>query len=139
MQKNMHKPANHQWHEAAENVQQAIAHAGQAGSHVVSALGEIAGQACCDLGKKADDLAAMAGSNVTEFGATLGASQSGDGVVGCVSSAIADSVRETGKYIQNAKLSGMANDMSGMIKRNPIPSVLIAACLGWFLARATRK
>jgi len=35
-------------------------------------------------------------------------------------------------------VSDMANDLSGVIRRNPIPALLIAAGLGFIMARAMR-
>jgi len=55
----------------------------------------------------------------------------------------ADRVAETldsgGRYLREEGLTGMAGDLTDLIKRNPIPALLIGICLGALIARATRS
>jgi len=65
----------------------------------------------------------------------------GSGVSGAVSDA-ADTVRDRVEggynYVRDQGVSGIADDMASMIRRNPVPSVLVALGLGFLMARAIR-
>jgi hypothetical protein len=41
-----------------------------------------------------------------------------------------------GKYLEDKNLHGMVDDMTGLIKRNPIPAVLIGLGIGFLVGRA---
>ena len=51
---------------------------------------------------------------------------------------MAKSVIDGGAYMEEAKLSGMTEDMAQWIRRYPITSVLVAVGLGWVVASKLR-
>jgi hypothetical protein len=61
------------------------------------------------------------------------------GMLGGAASTVADSLEKGGRYIREEGLSGIADDLTDTIRRNPIPSVLVAVALGFLMARATRS
>jgi hypothetical protein len=61
------------------------------------------------------------------------------GMLGSATSAVADTLENTGEYLESHGLSGMAGDLTDMIRRNPIPALLIGIGVGFLLARATRS
>jgi len=61
------------------------------------------------------------------------------GVLGSAAGYVADTLEGTGKYIEDKNLSGMMDDMTGLIKRNPIPAVLIGLGIGFLLGRTLRS
>lgn len=125
----------HEWAEAAEKAKESAACAGEMAGHAASAVGAIASQAACDVGKRVDDLAATAGAGIQEWGDRLSQNAPHSGLIGGASQAVARSVKDSGEYIHDAKLSGMVEDLATLVKRNPIPSVLMAVYLGWFIGR----
>jgi hypothetical protein len=60
-------------------------------------------------------------------------------MVGNASQSLAGAVQHSGEYLEDQKLSGMAKDVTCLIRRNPIPSVLISIGIGWFVARKMWK
>ena len=46
---------------------------------------------------------------------------------------------ELDAHLEEQGLSGMAEDLTGLIRRNPIPAMLIGIGLGYLLARMTRS
>ena len=50
---------------------------------------------------------------------------------------IAGRLERGGQYLQQEGLSGMADDLTSMIKRNPIPALLMGVGIGFILARLT--
>lgn len=126
---------NDEWNQAADKAKEAAASVGEMAGHAASAVGAIAGQAARDVSRKADDLTASAGASVQGFGDRLGKQAPQSGLIGNVSQAVAHSVRDGGEYIKEAKVSGMTEDLAQLVRRNPIPAVLIAIGLGWFVGR----
>jgi hypothetical protein len=61
-----------------------------------------------------------------------------EGIIGNAASTAAGALENTGQYLQEKGVSGMMNDLTETIKRNPMVSVLIGIGLGYLLARATR-
>jgi hypothetical protein len=62
-----------------------------------------------------------------------------EGMLGNAASKVADTLEQGGRYIKEEGLSGMADDLTNTIRRNPLPAVLIAVGIGFLLARATRS
>lgn len=126
---------NMEWTEAAEKAREAAASAGEMVGHAASAVGAIATHAVSDVGRKADDLAANAGVGIQGLGDQLMQNAPQSGVLGSASQAVGKSVVQSGKYIEESKLSGMTEDVAQLVQRNPITAVVIAIGLGWFIGR----
>jgi hypothetical protein len=108
-------------------------------SHAAAAIGSMASQTACDVARKADDLTASAGAGIQGLGDRLSKSAPRAGVAGSASQAVAKTVQEGGRYIADARLSGITEDIAGLIRRNPIPAVLLGIGLGWFVWRKLRS
>jgi hypothetical protein len=135
---------------AADKVREAAANVGDAANRAVTtagdmatdagcAVGSMASQAACQVGQTADDLTARAGAGIKGLGDKLSHNAPHSGIMGSASQSVARSVHEGGQYVQDAKLSGMVEDVAQMIRRNPLPAVFIAIGLGWFVARKMRS
>jgi hypothetical protein len=61
------------------------------------------------------------------------------GVLGSATGAVAGTLEQAGRYMEDKNLSGMMDDVTGMIKRNPIPALLLGIGLGFVLGRALRS
>jgi len=61
------------------------------------------------------------------------------GILGKATGAVAGALETGGKYLEDKKISGMAEDLTDLIKRNPIPALLIGVGLGFLLARTLRS
>jgi len=141
---------NHEWAQAAEKAKEVAASFSEMASHAASAVGAIASHAVGDagvmashavkdVGKKVDELTASAGVGIQGLGDRLNKNAAQAGVLKDASEAVASVVREGGEYLQEAKLSGLTEDVTHVIRRNPIPSVLIALGVGWLLGRALKN
>ena len=49
--------------------------------------------------------------------------------------AVARTVKEGGEYLEGVKVSGMAEGAARLIRQNPIPAILIAIGVGWYVGR----
>jgi hypothetical protein len=57
-------------------------------------------------------------------------------MLGSATRAVADTMEGAGKYLEDKNLSGMMDDVTGLIKRNPIPAVLLGLGIGFLVGRA---
>jgi ABC-type transporter Mla subunit MlaD len=92
-----------------------------------------------NMAKSADSAAERVGDNIKSFANTIKENAPREGYMGAASNAVASTVESAGRYLQEQGLTGAAEDMTTMIRRNPIPAVLIGIGLGFLLARATSR
>ncbi len=112
---------------------------GDKASEASCAVGSMASQAACDVGQKANDLTASAGAGLKGLGDKLSQNAPRNGMVGNASQSVAKAVHDGGQYMEDAKFSGMVEDVAQLIRRNPIPAVFLAIGLGWVVARKMRS
>ena len=128
-----------EWSMAADKAREVAASVGEMASHAASAAGDLASQAACDVSNRVDQLTARAGSGIHEMGDTLGRNLPQSGLLGSASQSFAGAVQHSGEYLEDQKLSGLTKDVTCLIRRNPIPSVLISIGIGCLLARQLWK
>ncbi|MBI1914882.1 MAG: hypothetical protein HYS12_09120 [Planctomycetes bacterium] len=109
--------------------------AGEAASTVAHRAGEMAST----VGKKVDRGVSAAGTGMQSFAETVRDRGPSSGVLGSATSAVADTLEDTGEYLESHGLSGIASDLTDLIRRNPIPALLIGIGVGFLIARATRS
>jgi len=90
-------------------------------------------------GRKADDMAGKVGSGLESAAESIREHTPHTGMLGTAATKVADAVESSGHYLKEEGLSGMANDLTEMVKRNPIPALLLAIGVGVLIARATRS
>jgi len=86
-------------------------------------------------GQRADDMAGRAGDAMQSAAGTV-RDYAPSGTLGSAANRVADTLESGGRYLQEEGLSGLAGDLTDMIKRNPIPALLIGLGVGYLLARA---
>jgi len=125
---------------------QAMDKAREVGSQVVDKardaaanVGDMASHAATTVGKKADDLTAGCGTGIKNLGERLEQKGPHEGMLGQASHAVAETLKQGGHYIEDSKLSGMADDMTQFIRRNPVPVLLFGIGFGFLLGRAMRS
>lgn len=146
---------------AADKVKEAASHAGQAATAAAQGAREAASQAVSTATDKARDLASQAGQAISSGAATVGhkaedatatvghgiqsladtVREKGpeSGVLGRATESVASTLESTGRYIEDKNLSGMANDLTNLIRNNPIPALLVGLGVGFLLGRAMRS
>lgn len=60
-----------------------------------------------------------------------------EGQLGQASAAVAQTFSDSANYLDEQGLQGIGNDITNLIKRNPIPALLIGIGLGFLVARAS--
>jgi ElaB/YqjD/DUF883 family membrane-anchored ribosome-binding protein len=129
--------------QAADKAREAASHAGQALQTAASAAGQTVQQAASSaahtVGQKAEQATSAVGSGMHQLADTVRDRAPDSGMLGSAAQYAADTLDQTGQYIQDRNLTGMMDDVSGLIKRNPIPAVLIGLGVGFLLGRALRS
>jgi len=90
---------------------------GDAAHDAMHSAGQMASDAASYIGRKAETATSAVGSGLKS---AVGAFESG------------------GKYFTEHSMSDIAGDVTNIIRRNPIPSLLVAVGLGFLMARALR-
>jgi hypothetical protein len=98
--------------------------------------GEKSGQHNPAASQKADDMAASVGSGMESLAGTLRGRIPTEGMMGQVAGAAADTLERTGRYLREEGVSGLTEDLSELIRRHPLPAVLVTLGLGFLLAQA---
>jgi len=125
--------------QAADKAKDVAGQAMDKARDAASSVGEMAGHAASNLGRKADDLTSSAGSGIKGFGDTIREHGPQGGMLGQATKTVADTTKQVGKYLEQEGLSGMFDDMTSLIKRNPIPAILVGVGLGVLIGRVLRS
>jgi ElaB/YqjD/DUF883 family membrane-anchored ribosome-binding protein len=96
---------------------------------------ERAKDAATAVGEKADDAVAAVGGGMRSLAGTIREKTPHEGMIGRASEGVAGGLEKGGRYLQQEGLSGMAEDVGDLIRRNPIPAMLVGVGLGILLAR----
>jgi hypothetical protein len=99
-----------------------------------------AGQAALDrAGQAAESATERMGQGMQNLGQTVRERGPTSGVLGSATQTVADTLEQGGRHVQQEGLSGMAEDLTKLIKNNPIPALLVGIGLGFLLARLTSR
>jgi hypothetical protein len=118
---------------AKEMTSSAVDTVKDAASSVAHSIGE-AGSA---VGDKANEATSAVGGGMKSLAGTIRQHTPHEGVLGTASASVADTLESSGRYLQEEGLGGMADDVTNLIRRNPIPAVLIGIGIGFLLAKVT--
>jgi len=124
-----------EWNEAADwakegatSIGDAATCAKEAAAHATSAVGATAG-------KKVDEFAQAAGKRLQEWGDKITEQGSQGGLLGSASQVVGHTVRSGGECLTEHKVTDIMDDLATVVKRNPLPSVLLALTIGWWVGR----
>lgn len=120
-----------------EGIKRAADYVSDKAKDAASNVTRAAGDAASYLGDKAENATAAVGKRLKAAGDSMEPSEFHEGTFAQASSAVAKTLQETGDYLEREGLHGIASDMTNLIKKNPVPSLLVGVCLGFLFARAT--
>jgi hypothetical protein len=108
-----------------------------------SSMAHTVGDAGSTVGEKANEATSAVGSGMKSLAGTIRENTPREGVLATASSAVANTLEGGGRYLQEEGLGGMAEDATNLIRRNPIPAVLvgigIGIGIGFLLAKITTR
>ena len=85
------------------------------------------------------DNAPHEGTIATVVAAVAGGLESAEGVLATVATTVADGLGSARSYLHEKDVAEVATDLTALIRRYPVQSLLIGAGLGYVLARLTKK
>ena len=91
------------------------------------------------LEEKAEQATEAVGAGMESLGETIHEHKPGEGVFGNAAEAVADKLKAGGHYLEEKGLKGIGEDITNMIRRNPVPVLLIGVGVGFLLARMMRR
>jgi ElaB/YqjD/DUF883 family membrane-anchored ribosome-binding protein len=98
-----------------------------------------AGDLAKNVGHKAEDAVSSVGGQMKSLAGTIREKAPHEGVVGSTASAVANTLDSSGSYLQQHNFQAMAEDMTDLIRRYPIQSLLVGIGVGFLIAKATRS
>ena len=104
-------------------------------SNVSQRAGEMAHRA----EDRADDTLSSMGQRMSSMAGSLRQSAPREGVIGSAAGAVADRLDSGGRYLQSHGVGDITNDLAGVVRRNPLPSVCIAFGVGFLIGMASRR
>jgi len=122
-----------------EKAKDFVSQVGDKAREAASSVGEMASNAASNVGKKAEDLTSSAGSSLRQAGESLSHAAPSGGMFGGAAQTVAQGLKQGGRYLEDAGLSGISEDVTNVIRRNPIPAVMIGIGLGFLLGRVLRS
>jgi ElaB/YqjD/DUF883 family membrane-anchored ribosome-binding protein len=60
-------------------------------------------------------------------------------VVGSAAGAVADGLESSGRYLQEHGVGDITDDLAGVIRRNPLPSLCVAFGVGFLVGMVSRR
>jgi hypothetical protein len=90
-------------------------------------------------GQKADDAVGAVGSGMKSVADTIREKGPESGVLGTVAHKTADTLDNAGCYLRDEGVTGIFEDMTNCMRRNPTAVLLAGLGLGVLLAYATRR
>lgn len=125
--------------EAAEKAKDFASAAAHKAGDAASFLGDKAGEAASFVGEKAEQATAGVGSGMKSLAGTIRGAVPASGMLHNAGEAVAGTLESGGRFLQEEGLKGMADDFTNLIRRNPVPAILVSLGLGYLIARATRS
>jgi hypothetical protein len=105
-----------------------------------SAVTDKARDAASTVGQRVSGAASAVGHKAEEATHSVGSGmESLAGTVRGASSTVADSLERGGRYLKEEGLSGVGQDLTNVVRRHPVPALLIALGIGFLIARSTRS
>ena len=121
------------------SVEQAASQASEKVQQAASAAKDKAQDLVSTAGRKVDEATTALGERVQSAASALRERAPQEGMLGSASGAVADRLDSAGRYLQEEGLMGMAEDVTELIRRNPIPAMFIGIGIGFMLARIFRR
>lgn len=132
----------HKAHEAsstmAEKAQDFASSAAEKAQDAASHVAHRAGEIASTVGQKAEDAAATVGGGMKSLAGTIRENAPSGGMFRTASSTVADTLEDSGRYLEEQGFSGLGRDLTNMVRRNPLPALMIGIGLGYLIAQATR-
>lgn len=121
--------------ETYEKGKQAVQQAAEKGKDLAHAAAEKAKEMGTAVRDRADAGVASVGGTIRNAAEGLKERAPQEGILGSAASSLTDTMDNAGRYLEEKGISGAAEDMTMLIRKHPVPSVLIGIGLGILLGQ----
>ena len=104
-----------------------------------SFVSQKAGDAASYLGHRSDDATGAVAHGMKSLSGNIREYAPREGMMGNAGQAVAETLESGSRYLEEHGLKDIGDDLTNMIRRNPIPALLLGIGVGYLLARATRS
>jgi len=87
----------------------------------------------------ADGLESAQDAVATAATAVAGGLESAQGTISTAATAVVGGLGSASSYLQEKKFEEMVTNLTALIRRHPVPSLLVGVGLGYILARLTTR
>jgi hypothetical protein len=95
-----------------------------------------------DLGatavSKANEAATVVGEKMGSLASVIREKVPHEGAMATAATAVAGGLESASSYLQEKKFANLATDLTALIRRYPVQSLLVGVGVGYWLARRTR-
>jgi len=112
---------------------------GQSGESLGTSMADKAKDAATFVGEQAECATSAVGSTMESLGQAIRSHQPAQGMLHNAGEAVASRLDSGSRYLEQHGLAGIGDDITEMIRRNPIPALLIGVGIGAVLARMVRR
>jgi len=139
-----HEPANYGTQQPTESstmdkAKDAASSVADQARNVASNVANQAGQVASTMKEKSEDALSSVACGMQSLAGTIRENAPREGMLGNASSTVARTLESGSRYLKEEGFKGIGDDMTDMIRRNPIPALLLGIGVGFLLARATRS
>jgi len=96
-------------------------------------------QAARKISGKAEDATYAVGGKMKSFADTIRDKGPQEGMMAGFTQSVASNLESGGDYLQRKGLNGIAREATNLMRRNPLPTLLVGLGLGCVLARLTTR
>jgi len=119
-----------------QKAEDATAYVGHKAEEAAAYVGHRAEEAAGYAAQKSGESMSKAGAGLRSLGGTVRESGPESGMAHGATSAVADTLESTGRYLEEQGAQEMVEDLTNLIRRNPIPALLIGVGAGYLLGKA---
>jgi ElaB/YqjD/DUF883 family membrane-anchored ribosome-binding protein len=101
-----------------------------------SSMGQKAQDVAASAQQRTDEALSNVGEKMSSLAGTLRQSAPREGTLGTAATAVADRLQAGGSYLQEHGVEDMAGEVTAMVRRYPMQSVLIGLGIGFLLGQA---
>jgi hypothetical protein len=112
---------------------------GQKAQDIASSVAHKAQDVASGMAEKAGDALSTVGSGMTSLAGTIREKAPREGMLGSAAGAVASGLHSGGEYLSEHNVGDMLGDLSGVIRRYPIQSLLVGFGVGFLMARVTSR
>jgi len=91
------------------------------------------------ISEQASNTATSVGQSINSLAGAIRQQAPTEGTIGSAASTVASQLEAAGSYLQDNSFENMARDVTAMIRRYPLPSLLIGLSIGYWWTRNSER